>query len=358
MVRTQHGSHQIRGPRLGLLLLVFWVLASPAQAWGPHGHATVAAIAWELMSDEAKLKSVSEIQNHKRYQEIFDNRMPDEVRNGPADRRNKWIFLQAGLAPDTAKDLDDDPEQNHFHKGKWHYISFPEYLDPSHAAQVNPRDSLKTTVGRRCGLLAHRSVKNAIQALKTAECVIRYSRWKSRRGKYLTWLVHLSGDAHQPLHAAKLFTPNVFNRGDRGGGWVIVRAAGRTKNLHSLWDGFPGRAGRNFSFVLARVESDVDAFFSDRELVEMGEAAAADSDYEVWFNESNDLAVRKAYGPLRDQLWEAERRNVVGPRNRVDIGGVSSEYIEEGKEISSSRVVVAGYRLAAILNDIYDEEVL
>lgn len=329
-----------------IAILFLCSVSSTAQAWGPHGHAAVAAVAWELMSEEAKQSSVLEIRNHKRFKEIFMNRMPSDVRRANQRTKDKWLFLQAGLAPDTAKDLDDDPDQDHFHKSKWHYISYPEYLDPSDENLVNPSDSLSTDIGR-CGLFEHWRVKNAVQALKMAECVVRNSRWVSRRGKYLTWLVHLSGDAHQPLHAAKLFTPKLFNKGDRGGGKIIVTYDGRSRNLHSLWDGFPGRAGRNFSFIFSSVESDVESYFGSDWLVKAGKAAARTDNFETWFKESNQLAVDKAYGPLKSKLIDAEKNN------SAKIGMVSDSYVREGECISKRRVMEAGYRLATILNDIY-----
>ena len=45
-----------------------------------------------------------------------------------------------------------------------------------------------------------------------------------RRGITLTWLFHLVGDIHQPLHDVQLFTRE-YPDGDRGGSNICVRLA-------------------------------------------------------------------------------------------------------------------------------------
>src|SRR5262245_56580542 len=47
-------------------------------------------------------------------------------------------------------------------------------------------------------------------------------RSDSDRAMALTWLFHLVGDVHQPLHTARLFT-TIFPQGDRGGTRFYVR---------------------------------------------------------------------------------------------------------------------------------------
>ena len=55
----------------------------------------------------------------------------------------------------------------------------------------------------------------------------------------LTWLLHLVGDIHQPLHAATRVTAAQFY-GDNGGNSVRIcqdTLCNATTNLHSVWDG-------------------------------------------------------------------------------------------------------------------------
>jgi hypothetical protein len=61
----------------------------------------------------------------------------------------------------------------------------------------------------------------------------------------LTWLLHLVGDVHQPLHTTSRFT-NAHQDGDDGGNLVKIRCGQRTEvfcragALHAFWDDLLG----------------------------------------------------------------------------------------------------------------------
>ena len=59
-----------------------------------------------------------------------------------------------------------------------------------------------------------------------------------RKAIALSWLFHLVGDVHQPLHTAQLFTVEYPN-GHRGGNEICVRVtqARQPMDLHRFWDG-------------------------------------------------------------------------------------------------------------------------
>jgi hypothetical protein len=52
----------------------------------------------------------------------------------------------------------------------------------------------------------------------------------------LSWLIHLAGDLHQPLHTVALFRSDLPD-GDRGGNDIQMKGGG---NLHTFWDGRVG----------------------------------------------------------------------------------------------------------------------
>ena len=60
----------------------------------------------------------------------------------------------------------------------------------------------------------------------------------AKRAIALTWLFHLVGDLHQPLHTVQLLTRE-YSQGDRGGNQICVRVAPDRAplDLHRLWDG-------------------------------------------------------------------------------------------------------------------------
>jgi hypothetical protein len=57
---------------------------------------------------------------------------------------------------------------------------------------------------------------------------------------YLTWLCHLVGDIHQPLHCVALYSTK-YPDGDRGGNSIRIRISSSPTNLYSFWDGLLGR---------------------------------------------------------------------------------------------------------------------
>jgi hypothetical protein len=56
---------------------------------------------------------------------------------------------------------------------------------------------------------------------------------------YLTWLLHLVGDIHQPLHCTAVFSEQ-FPNGDKGGNDAFIRIRSSPVKLHAFWDGLLG----------------------------------------------------------------------------------------------------------------------
>ena len=104
----------------------------------------------------------------------------------------------------------------------WHYVDFPFKPEgkPASIQVVQPPQ------------------ENILTAIAENTRILRTASDPARRGVVLTWLFHLVGDVHQPLHAVQLFTREHPN-GDRGGIEMCVRASlnGAPIELHRLWDG-------------------------------------------------------------------------------------------------------------------------
>jgi hypothetical protein len=58
------------------------------------------------------------------------------------------------------------------------------------------------------------------------------------RAVALCWLLHLTGDVHQPLHCTSLFTEKQFPDGDLGGNAIGFRFGPDKlpRRLHTFWD--------------------------------------------------------------------------------------------------------------------------
>jgi hypothetical protein len=148
----------------------------------------------------------------------------------------------------------------------------------------------------------------------------------------VAWLAHLVGDVHQPLHATSRFT-STDTDGDNGGNNVnkLHCAAGQIcpSNLHSLWDGLLGN-----STVMTSISALGTTLNSGAT-----PTGAADTDVGTWIQESLDAAKATAY------------KTTTGTRLGDPSATISVTYVTRAKTLAKQRVLLAGHRLAKLIND-------
>jgi len=169
----------------------------------------------------------------------------------------------------------------------WHYDDVPI---------CGTRDKASYCPGGQCNT----------EQLKRLTGVVADARAPAReRDEALKWVVHLVGDIHQPLHAA--------DNGDHGGNLVPVALEGvhtrGRENLHRAWD---------------------------NDLVQQVGQGTPDS----WARESNNLARNVAYH------YPGFACNSV-PSEILVLDGT---YLEDAVLVVRERLLLAGARLAAVLN--------
>jgi hypothetical protein len=147
----------------------------------------------------------------------------------------------------------------------------------------------------------------------------------------LVWLLHLVGDAHQPLHAITRFTKQIPN-GDAGGNAeLVIPATGETIALHAYWDREFGGYSPPYGAIFDA--DDRDGLGS----VAINDAAAKIVDPQTWIEESADLAKQYAYAPP------------------VSLGQNASlltrEYETNARNIARGQAALAAARLANLLNN-------
>ncbi len=138
----------------------------------------------------------------------------------------------------------------------------------------------------------------------------------------LMFLVHFVGDVHQPLHLGW--------EADRGGNSIEIYFDGHKTNLHSLWDsGLINHTELDRETYLAGLLRQINLNANNK--VEWGR----ELDPVQWANESIKLAQSNAYVvPKNDRLGDA--------------------YYGRNIRVVNERLAMAGIRLAAVLNDLYD----
>ena len=156
----------------------------------------------------------------------------------------------------------------------------------------------------------------------------------------LTWIFHLVGDLHQPLHTTALFTDRRFPNGDRGGNAIPITGQGSVRNLHAFWDTVIGRS------VSDRIQLRQAALITERFPAAVL-ASSRSIDVPVWVTESVSLSDKMAYGTtIRIHVGAHERT----PGKLVPVP-ISENYRAMARLAAEERITLAGYRLAVVLSN-------
>jgi hypothetical protein len=284
----------------GLLLLTLPVTL-PLRAWNATGHRIVAAIAYDRLTPQAKARVDELLRQHPDFANLPSREAfltasvwPDAIRNDPrfyddTAANPKPTPLLAGF-PSMARHTN------------WHYIDLP--FSPDGTPLEQPKKP------------------NALVELR------RILKEPALTAYDLPWLIHLTGDVHQPLHCTSRFTKQLPH-GDQGGNLVFVTPG---RNLHSFWDGLAG-ADTSEEFV-NRFATGATA-----ELVRAkGPNPRLSRDPKRWIDEAFALAQHDVYtfGPA-----SGSRENPITlPEN----------YEAEARQIARVQLAKSGFRLAAVLN--------
>jgi S1/P1 Nuclease len=275
--------------RLAAVLL----LAAPAAfAWGPQGHRIIGAIADRLLTPEA----------HAAVLQIL------------ADDRDKFGNPSGRTTLESVSVWADELRGTAAERPSWHYDDTPI---------CGSADKARYCPDGQCNS----------EQLKRLTAVLGDPRAPAReRDEALKWIVHLLGDIHQPLHAA--------DNADQGGNRVPVALAGvhtrGRKSLHRVWDNeLLQRALRVSNHQ--RPPPDIDALASEAAKLERQVGPGTP---DSWARESNNLARNVAY------------RYPGFACNRVpaSIVVLDASYQEDAELVVRERVLLAGARLANLLN--------
>jgi hypothetical protein len=224
---------------------------------------------------------------------------------------DELLFALAARWPD---DVRGDPN---YHRGAWHYVNLP-LVPPGDTTRppATPSGELLAVLPRTLATLGDSTTPDPQKAIA------------------LCWLLHLTGDIHQPLHAVTLFGPQ-WPEGDRGGNlfWLRPRLGARAVNLHSFWDDvvLPDRdaAPKPVATAAARLLA---AFPRDALATEV-----TTLDPLAWAREESlPLARTAAY---RDHALE-------GAASPADAPFVPSGYEAAARAVAERRLVLASYRIA------------
>ena len=240
--------------------------SAPAQAWSGFGHRLVGLLAQEQLSEDARAQ--------------VDMLLADEP------------GADLGTIAAWADEIREQPEYRF--TAPFHYVNFP-----LHSCDYQPARDCPEGACIIAALERYRDVlADASQPLEV-------------RREALKFVVHFTGDVHQPMHAG--------NRGDRGGNRFQVNIDGKGSNLHAVWD-----------FHLLNSAGLRMRQWRERLAPQVAQAQVSTMQVAAWAGESCAVLDVPGVYPARP-------------------GRLPAGYLETHRPLAEQRVVLAAARLAALL---------
>ncbi len=295
-------------------------LVESAQAWNKAGHMVAATIAYhslQQLSLQSLERAVNLLRKHPDYKRRWRRRVSSHAHE--SDRQIHLFMLASRWADDIRSSRHPSHDRD---QASWHYINFP-FKPKGQPPSIDTRPP---------------SEPNILSAIEKNVSIVNGNSVESKRAMALSWLFHLVGDIHQPLHTTALYTTQ-YPYGDRGGTRFFIGVSlfsGRL-HLHQFWDGLILGSSRFRNVRNRAVDLLNRSGFARSDFPQLSEPRVV-----VWAQEESfRLAVKHAY------------------RNGDLKGGTTvpkplpNDYAEAVKPIAERQIVLAGYRLADLLTQLF-----
>jgi len=294
-----------------------------AHAWDSYGHMSVACVAYQQLNPQAKLRADDLLKLNPNFNE-WSGWIPAGMSSAET---NLAIFMLASTWADEIKSDNihtndgarngdspigsPDPTANAGYSDMmrhkyWHFVDQPFAPDGS---------SLPAT-----------PTPNAQDRIALFRSVLASTNDDSLKSYDLTWLLHLVGDVHQPLHCATRVSSTATN-GDNGGN--SVKLSGSPNELHAFWDDVPG-TGKAQDVIKAVIKSANKLPAADPTLA----AKSSESDW-----------VMESFQAAQDTVYKPPILAGNGPFT------LTTAYKKKAKTLVVQRMALAGARLANLINN-------
>jgi S1/P1 Nuclease len=297
-----------------------------AFAWNGLGHRTVARIAWDNLTPTTRSKVVKILKQAAPSTGIRTLR--PKTPNLSQAEKDRELFVAAATWPDLIRgDKPPFKTNNLSEKNKWHYIN--KFWQESGSG---PKD-LPALIPPIPNVVLQLTAFNlSLASPKTVAAA---------KAEQIAWVLHLVGDIHQPLHTSARVTSSE-PQGDRGGNDFCLAPAPATvtacknNNLHGYWDGI-----LSLTFQLERDPADPDKIALVESKIIQAQPRSNFPDlkagqFDEWANEGFEVS--------KNEVYSSE---VV--RNKTP----SESYRKKAYAIAETKIALAGYRLADMLNRIF-----
>lgn len=319
------------------LLAVGLVISSSTLAFDDTGHQVVAAIAWEKLDPavQQKVDLLFPPDPKSKGHFVFTYSSKPSTPDNPFP---KTVYNHVTIA-----NWMDDLRDNSYDKplAPWHYINRPFFdgIEPKlvYPETPNVREKIIEMIGVLRKLRAFDKFKDSTAAVDKE----RYADEAPKAAYAMAALFHLVGDVHQPLHCVTRYTK--FRKyGDTGGNLFKIVGPKGQDNLHSYWDA----SGGLFDFKKLGREFDDDHQVRLKDFVGRVQSRWVEADHPGWKNFSPEEWVEDSHTVGKTEAYQGIKENEAP----------SDDYKAKVQAIAATRLMLAGLRLAAVLNAIYSEE--
>jgi len=306
-----------------LLGLATLGLAFSVQAWDETGHKITAYIAWQRMTPATRervikiLTSAAEDSQLATFYASYGSRT--------LESRQREFFMLASTWPDIVRDRNFEIRYKKYHHGTWHYSdTFWKVVDGR--AELLPKSA-------EGGL----AVEKMIDFEKIARDT---SATDAEKALAISWLEHLIGDIHQPLHASGRVT-DLEPKGDQGGNLFSLTPKDtprdKQENLHWFWDSIiarnlPNKKDACDTDYIDPIAKKIIAKYPFDKMQSRLDLA----NFDDWRKESYEIASTKVYPP---ELKRGETP--------------SEKYRKGALKIAQERLALAGYRMGELFNQVF-----
>jgi hypothetical protein len=309
-----------------ILLAVVLVLASPALAWDSVGHKLSAYIAWQQMTPAAREKVIKILLNAPEDSDLSVF-YPQDARSESA--RQQEFFMIAAYWSDIVRDRKFKNRSEKYHHGNWHYAdTFWKMENGQLKIVANPNED-----GGK-----------AVEKLFDFEKVLKNpSESDADKAIAIAWVLHLGGDIHQPLHTSARIT-DLEPKGDQGGNLFLLAPKDAPResqmNLHWYWDSIIGRVETRKgdvpdSIYLQQIGAKIMKKYPSAKM----QNRLALGKFDQWQQESFKIATTELF-----------------PATLIRFQPASADYTKKSFGIAEQQIALAGYRLGAMLNQIFGSQ--
>jgi hypothetical protein len=310
------------------LVLVF---ASMALGWNGQGHEIVAYIAYQHLDPATRTKVDNLLQRNPCY-----GKWKSTVSSLPTEQQSVAIFMLAATWPDAIKLPSYDCQLGHIFGSDGPAGGDVAPPGPEASQNIGYEDTRRhkywhfvdtpySTDGTPTKPTPHPNASDEIITLTTA---LASEESEDLKSYDLVWIEHLVGDVHQPLHDTTRFTGRHPN-GDQGGNLIFFCDTANCKSeLHAYWDDLLGPANLSTALTMGTQLNTLPK-----------PSGAGNDDVHVWVQEGFKLAQDDVYQP---PISDDEPSSPVGTPDKP--------YHARAKKLAESEVLLAGYRMAGVLN--------